>query len=149
MTGAIAELERKVDLAQQIGDHPWAAIGAAFGAGFALSASRADVKAAKATAEATRGTGSKLGVALDGVVAALIAGSAHDEVDQLPRHNFHHLHRLAGNEFLHAGVGTSRGSGATVLKRYPSYSPVIATVKRPNHIAVWNTALALIVRSIQ
>ncbi len=77
MSGAIAELERKVDVTQKVRDNPWAAIGIAFGAGIALSASRADVKAAKVTAEATKETGSKLGSALDGVVAALIAGVAH------------------------------------------------------------------------
>lgn len=77
MSGAIAELEQKVDIAQKVRDHPWAAVGVAFGAGIALSASRADVKAAKVTADATRGTGGKLGLALDGVVAALIAGVAH------------------------------------------------------------------------
>jgi hypothetical protein len=76
ISGAIAELERKVDVAQKVRDHPWAAVGLAFGAGIALSASRADVRAAKVTADATRETGSKLGGALDGVVAALVAGVA-------------------------------------------------------------------------
>jgi uncharacterized membrane protein len=76
MSGAIAELERKVDVTQKVKDHPWAAVGVAFGAGIALSASRADVKAAKVTADATKETSSKLGGALDGVVAALIAGVA-------------------------------------------------------------------------
>ena len=76
ISGAIAELERKVDVAQKVRDHPWAAVGLAFGAGIALSASRADVRAAKVTADATRETGSRLGGALDGVVAALVAGVA-------------------------------------------------------------------------
>jgi hypothetical protein len=76
MSGAIAELERKVDVTEKVRNHPWAAVGVAFGAGIALSASRVDVRAAKVTAEATKGTGSKLGTALDGVVAALIAGVA-------------------------------------------------------------------------
>jgi Protein of unknown function (DUF3618) len=76
MSGAIAELERKVDVTQKVRDHPWTAVGVAFGAGIALSASRADVRAAKVTADATRDTGTKLGGALDGVVAALIAGVA-------------------------------------------------------------------------
>ena len=76
MSGTIAELERKVDVTQQVRNHPWAAVGVAFGAGIALSASRADLKAARATADATRETGSKLGGALDGVMAALIAGAA-------------------------------------------------------------------------
>jgi hypothetical protein len=76
MSGAIAELERKVDVTQKVRDHPWTAVGVAFGAGIALSASRADVRAARVTADATRETGNKLGGALDGVVAALIAGVA-------------------------------------------------------------------------
>lgn len=86
MSGAIAELERKVDVAQRVRDHPWAAVGVAFGAGIALSASRADVKAVKVTADATRETGSKLGSALDAVVAALIAGVAgvfHSRIDAM------------------------------------------------------------------
>jgi hypothetical protein len=76
MSGAIAELERKVDVTQKVRDHPWPAVGVAFGAGIALSASRADVRAAKVTADATKETGSKIGAAMDGVVAALIAGVA-------------------------------------------------------------------------
>jgi len=54
ISGAIAELERKADVTQKVRDHPWAAVGVAFGAGIALSASRADVRAAKVTADATR-----------------------------------------------------------------------------------------------
>jgi hypothetical protein len=84
MSGAITELERKVDVAQRVKDHPWAAVGIAFGAGVALSVSRQDVTAARVTADATRQTGSKLGSALDGVVAALIAGVAeafHTRID--------------------------------------------------------------------
>jgi hypothetical protein len=84
MSGAIAELERKVDVTQRVREHPWAAVAVAFGAGVALSASKADVKAAQVTSQATRDTGSKLGGALDGVLAALIAGAAqafHSRID--------------------------------------------------------------------
>lgn len=84
MSGAIAELERKANIGQQIAEHPWAAVGLAFGAGVALSGSRADVKAAAVTSQATRDTGSKLGNALDGVIAALIAGvteAVHTRID--------------------------------------------------------------------
>lgn len=84
MSGAIAELERKVDVTQKVKDHPWAAVAVAFGAGVALSTSKADVRAAQVTSQATRDTGSKLGVALDGVVAALIAGvtqAFHSRID--------------------------------------------------------------------
>ena len=84
MSDAISELESKVDLTQKVREHPWGAVGVAFGAGIALSVSRADVKAAKVTADATKETSSKLGEALDGVVAALIAGVAeafHSRID--------------------------------------------------------------------
>jgi hypothetical protein len=84
MSGAITELERKVDLTQKIREHPWPAVAVAFGAGVALSASRADVKAAQVTTQATKETGSKLGGAFDGVMAALIAGVAeafHSRID--------------------------------------------------------------------
>jgi Protein of unknown function (DUF3618) len=84
MSGAIAELERKVDVTQRVRDHPWAAVAVAFGAGVALSTSKADVRAAQVTSKATRDTGSKLGGALDGVVAALIAGATqafHSRID--------------------------------------------------------------------
>jgi hypothetical protein len=84
MSGAIAELERKVDVSQKVKENPWLALGLAFGAGVVLSASRVDVRAAKVTTNATKETGSKLGGALDGVVAALIGGVAeafHSRVD--------------------------------------------------------------------
>jgi hypothetical protein len=84
MSGAIAELERKVDVTQKVRDHPWAAVAVAFGAGIALSASKADVKAAQVTSQATKDTGSKLGGAVDGVLAALIAGATqafHSRID--------------------------------------------------------------------
>jgi hypothetical protein len=84
MSGAIAELERKVDVTQKVRDHPWAAVAVAFSTGVALSASKADVKAAQVTSQATRDTGSKLGGALDGVLAALIAGATqafHSRID--------------------------------------------------------------------
>lgn len=76
ISNAIDELERKIDVTQRVKDHPWIAVGVAFGAGVALSASNADVQAARVTADATQKTGSKLGSALDGVMAALIAGVA-------------------------------------------------------------------------
>jgi hypothetical protein len=84
MSGAISELERKVDFTQQIREHPWPAIAVAFGAGVALSGSRADVKAAQVASQATKDTGTKLGLALDGVMAALIAGvteAFHSRID--------------------------------------------------------------------
>ena len=85
LSGAIAELGEKVDVAQKVRDHPWAAVGVAFGAGFALSASRADVKAARVTADATKGTGGKLGLALDGgAVPFFLLGQLRFAAEKLP-----------------------------------------------------------------
>jgi Protein of unknown function (DUF3618) len=84
MSGAIAELERKAHVTEQIKEHPLAAVAVAFGVGIAMSGSRADVKAAQVTSQATKDTTSKLGTALDGVLAALVAGVAeavHTRID--------------------------------------------------------------------
>jgi hypothetical protein len=86
MAGAIAELERKADVAERVREHPWTALALAFGAGLVLSGSGADVKAAQATTAATKGTRTKLGGALDGVLAAVIAGAAgafHSRVEEM------------------------------------------------------------------
>ncbi|MGH7604035.1 MAG: DUF3618 domain-containing protein [Gemmatimonadaceae bacterium] len=88
MSSAIAELEGKLDVAQRVREHPWTAVGLAFGAGIALSASGTDLKAAQATSHATRDTSTKLGVALDGVVAALVTGvteAIHARIDNTVR----------------------------------------------------------------
>jgi len=84
MSTAITELEKKVHLSHQIGEHPWAAVGIAFGAGIALSASSADMKAARVTSDATRQTGSKVATALDGIVATLVTAvttAIHERID--------------------------------------------------------------------
>jgi hypothetical protein len=74
MTSTLAELEQKLHLTRIVRDNPWPAIGVAFGAGLLLSGSRADVKAAAATATATRGASNKLAPALDDIVANLMQG---------------------------------------------------------------------------
>jgi hypothetical protein len=74
MSGTLAELERKLNVAQTVRDHPWPALAVAFGAGILLAGSRADVKAAAATTVATRGASSKLGAVLDDVVANVMTG---------------------------------------------------------------------------
>jgi hypothetical protein len=109
MSGAIAELERKVDVTQRVRDHPWTAVGVAFGAGIALSASRADVRAARVTADATRETGSKLGGALDGVVAALIAGVAevfHSRIEDAVKEVVTSIRGTSGTRAIDTGDGT-------------------------------------------
>ena len=74
MTSTLAQLEQKLNLTQIIRDNPWPAIGLALGAGVLLSGSRADVKAAAATAVATRGASSRIGTVLDDVVANVMTG---------------------------------------------------------------------------
>lgn len=86
MSSTIDKLEQKLNVTQMVRDHPWPALALAVGAGVLLSGSRADVKAAAATVAATKGASSKLGVALDDVVAALmttVQGALQGHVDQL------------------------------------------------------------------
>jgi len=74
MSSTLAELEHKLNLVQVVRDHPWPALALAVGAGVLLSGSAADVKAAAATAAATKGASSKVGAVLDDVVASLLTG---------------------------------------------------------------------------
>ena len=86
MSSTIEELEQKLNVTQMVRDHPWPALALAVGAGVLLSGSRADVKAAAATVTATKGASSKLGSALDDVVADLmtaVTGALHERVDTI------------------------------------------------------------------
>lgn len=74
MSTTLTELEQKLNVVQVVREHPWPALAIAVGAGVLLSGSRADVKAAAATADAARGATSKVGSALDTVVASLLVG---------------------------------------------------------------------------
>jgi hypothetical protein len=86
MSSTIEELEQKLNVKQMVADHPWPALAVAFGAGILLSGSGADMKAAAATVTATKGASSKLGTALDDVVANLmtaVSGALQGQVDRL------------------------------------------------------------------
>ena len=72
MSTTLTELEQRLNVVQVVRDHPWPALALAFGAGLALSASGADKKAAVATVAATKGSTTKIGAALDDIVANLI-----------------------------------------------------------------------------
>ena len=74
MSTTLTELEQRLNVVQVVRDHPWPAIALAFGAGLALSASGADKKAAVATVAATKGSTTKIGAALDDMVADLMTG---------------------------------------------------------------------------
>ncbi len=81
MSSTLAELERKLNVAEVVRDHPWPALALAFGAGVLLSGSGRDVKAAAATVTATKGASSKIGTVLDDMVATLVGG-VHQVVEQ-------------------------------------------------------------------
>ena len=86
MSGTIEELEQKLNVKQLVRDHPWPALAIAVGAGVVLSGSRADVKAAAATSAATQGARSKLGSALDDIIAQLVTAATtalQPQVDQV------------------------------------------------------------------
>jgi hypothetical protein len=72
MSSTLAQLEHKLNVVQLVRDHPWPAVAAAVGVGVLLSGSQADVKAAAATAAATRGASGRIGPALDDIVANLV-----------------------------------------------------------------------------
>lgn len=72
MSVTLSQLERKLDVMQLVKDHPLPALAIALGAGFALSGSKADVKAAAAAAAATKGATSKVGDMLDDIVAGMV-----------------------------------------------------------------------------
>lgn len=77
MTDTLQELERRLNVMGVVREHPWPSIAIALGAGFALSGTRADVKAAAAASTAAHATSeraSRLGPALDDVVARLLTG---------------------------------------------------------------------------
>jgi len=99
MSSTIDELEQKLNVTQMVQDHPWPALALAFGAGILLSGSGADVKAAAATVTATKGASSKLGSALDDVVANLV-GAVQDGFQG-------HVDRLVGDIKTMIGAPTS------------------------------------------
>jgi hypothetical protein len=109
MSSTLSELEHKLNVMQVVRDHPWPALAVAVGAGVLLSGSTADVKAAAATVTATKGASSKLGSALDDVVATLMSG-VHQALDD----------RITGwVDELKAAIGAPRrvNSSATIAPR--------------------------------
>ena len=85
MSTTIDQLEQKLNVKQMIADHPWPAIALAVGAGLALANSKSETKVAAAAAAATKGAGSRIGGALDDIVANVMAsaqGALHEQIDQ-------------------------------------------------------------------
>jgi uncharacterized protein DUF3618 len=103
MSSTLAQLEHKMNVKEIVRDHPWPALALAVGAGVLLSGSSADIKAAAATTAATRGASSKVGSALDDVMATLLGG-VHQALDQ----------RVSGwVDELKSAIGAPRGLTAT------------------------------------
>jgi len=84
MSTTLTELEHRLNVVQIVREHPWPALALAFGAGLALSASGTDAKAAAATVAATRASRTKVGSALDDIVANVMTGvhsALQDRID--------------------------------------------------------------------
>jgi hypothetical protein len=84
MSGTLGALEHKFNAAAIVREHPWPALAVALGAGVLLSGSSADIKAAAATAAATRGSRNRIGGMLDDLVSQLMTGvhgAVQDRVD--------------------------------------------------------------------
>ena len=110
---AIAELEKKADVAERVREHPWASLAIAFGAGVILSRSQVEVKAPQAAIDATRKTGSKLGGAFDQILTAAIGGvvgALHSRVDDV-------VSWVVRNVRRDRPVGTSDGEAAEASTR--------------------------------
>jgi Protein of unknown function (DUF3618) len=74
ISDTLQELEHKMNVTQIVKDNPWPALALAMGAGVLLSGSKADVKAAAATAMATKGASSRVSGVLDALVAQVVGG---------------------------------------------------------------------------
>jgi hypothetical protein len=74
ISDTLQELEQKMNVAQLVKENPWPALALAVGAGVLLSGSRADVRAAAATAVATKGASSRIGSVLDDLVSQVMQG---------------------------------------------------------------------------
>ena len=81
ISDTLEELEQKLNVSQIVRENPWPSLALAVGAGVLLSGSRADVKAAAATATATRGASGRIGTVLDDLVAQVV-GSFHGAIEQ-------------------------------------------------------------------
>jgi len=107
MSTTLTELEQRLNVMQVVREHPWPALALALGAGLALSASGSDTKAAVATLAATKGSRTKIGTALDDIVANLMTG-VHGAVQD----------RIDGwVDELKSAIGAPRGATTSTTRR--------------------------------
>ena len=110
VTGVADGVKEKLDVSQLVKEHPWPALATAIVAGVALSATRADEKAAGATVEAAKRGSS---AAADGIrhVGEAVASRLHGENDD-------------------AAIGNDgRDSGTVDQPEGPSKNPVVRAVR--------------------
>jgi uncharacterized protein DUF3618 len=122
MSSAIDELEQKLNVTQIVRDHPWPALALAIGAGVLLSGTRTDVKAAAATVMATKGASSKLGSALDDVVANVmtsVTGALQHRVDRW----VDEIKGAIGAPGGHSRVASTGGFGTGPVHSTPGAEP--------------------------
>ena len=120
MSSTIDELEQKLNVKQMVGEHPWSALALAFGAGVLLSGSKADIKAAAATATATRGASSRVGTALDDVMASLMTavnGAIQHRVDEW-------VGEIKTAIGAPNGAGANTGYGVGPIDHLPETGPI-------------------------
>jgi hypothetical protein len=73
MSTTLAQLEQKVNLVQRVRDHPWPALGAAFGTGVVLGVSAGTRGRPRAAATAvTRGSGGRLSGIAEEIIGYLL-----------------------------------------------------------------------------
>jgi hypothetical protein len=121
MSNTFAELEQKLNVMEMVKANPWPAIALAVGAGVLLSGSGSDVKAAAATVAATKGASSKLGGALDDVVAQLMTG-VHGAIESRVEGWVGELKDVIG-----AAAASAGGQKSTALTTTDQQAPLEAT----------------------
>jgi hypothetical protein len=126
MSNTFAELEQKLNVMEMVKANPWPAIALAVGAGVLLSGSGSDVKAAAATVAATKGASSKLGTALDDVVAQLMDG-VHGAIESRVEGWVGELKQVIGAAAQSAGGAQRSTSTAVALTSTDQQTPLEAT----------------------
>ncbi|MBC7788650.1 MAG: DUF3618 domain-containing protein [Anaerolineae bacterium] len=139
MSDTLSQLEQKLNIMQIVRDNPWPAIALAVGAGFALSGSRADVKAAAATVRATGGASNKLAEVFDDLAAsaiASVAGAVQGHVDGL----VDQLKQAVGAPVVPSGTHpfspaprSTRSAGVSRTGEASDASRAQSAVTRPGH----------------
>ncbi len=118
MSSTLAQLERKLNVAQVVKDNPWPAVGVAFGAGMLLSGTRSDVKAGAVTLMATKGASARIAPALDDIVARLMQGVGEvlqGRVDEL----IEEVKIAIGAPTGGTATGSTSGNGTSTTPPHP------------------------------